>query len=135
MGKHLSDYDVQQIVRLLDGWSRKLTWEALCVACKPVIGGIPARQTLSRLVRVKDAFDITKERLKTSPIEFTAASSMHIAMQRIARLTVENERLQRENSRLLEQFVVWQYNAHTRGIHDRELNRALPTIDRGNTEN
>jgi hypothetical protein len=58
---------------------------------------------------------------------------MRVAMQRIARLTVENDRLQRENARLLEQFVVWQYNASIRRLSDVDLSRALSAIDRGYT--
>jgi hypothetical protein len=134
MGKHLSDRDVEHVVRLLDGWNKKLTWEALCAACKPTIGAKPARQTLGRIVRINDAFNATKIRLRTGQSELKAAPSMNIAMQRIAILKIENERLQRENSRLLEQFVIWQYNAHIRNLHHADLNRALPTIDRGNTE-
>ncbi len=57
-----------------------------------------------------------------------------MAMQRIARLEAENERLKHENNSLLEQFVVWQYNAHIHGMKDSELNRAQPAIDLGNTD-
>jgi hypothetical protein len=60
--------------------------------------------------------------------------SMRVAVERIARLTVENERLKKENSALLEQFVVWQYNAHVRGLNDIDLNQPLLEVDRGNTE-
>lgn len=59
---------------------------------------------------------------------------MSVAIERITRLTIENERLRRENSNLLEQFVVWPYNAHVRGLTDTDLSRALPSIDRRKTE-
>lgn len=45
-------------------------------------------------------------------------------------LKAENERLKRENRDLLQQFVVWQYNAHVHGLSDQNLNKALPKIDR-----
>lgn len=32
------------------------------------------------------------------------------------------------------QFVVWQYNAYAHGLSDRELSKALPVIDRGQTD-
>jgi hypothetical protein len=134
VAKHLSDRDIERVVGLLDGWQDKLSWEALSSACLPVIGTVPARQTLHRFERIREAFKATKERLKNGPAEINAPPSMRVAMQRIARLTIENERLNQENSRLLEQFVVWQYNAYIRGLSDIDLNRALPAIDRGNTE-
>jgi hypothetical protein len=59
---------------------------------------------------------------------------MRVAMERIMRLETENERLKRESRDLLQQFVVWQYNAHVDGLTDRELNKALPEIDRGQTD-
>ncbi|MGA8728994.1 MAG: hypothetical protein WB608_09605 [Terracidiphilus sp.] len=44
------------------------------------------------------------------------------------------EELQVRNSRLLEQFVKWQYNAYKRGISVDELNEDLPRIDRERTD-
>ncbi|HUZ97255.1 MAG TPA: hypothetical protein VMU57_20310 [Edaphobacter sp.] len=133
MAKHLSDRDIECVVGILDGWRDKLTWEALSAACQPVIGTAPARQTLHRFIRITDAFKAAKIRLKSNQPEIKTPS-MRVASERIARLIVENERLKRENSRFLEQFVVWQYNAHVKGLSDIDLNKALPAIDRGNTE-
>lgn len=42
----------------------------------------------------------------------------------------ENARLESENQRLLEQFARWAYNAHTQGIPEEILNRALPKVHR-----
>ena len=122
-------------MEILDGWKGKLTWEALSASRMPVIHTAPARQTLARSIRIKDAFKAVKQRLRDEPEPaLKAAPSMRVAMERIARLTNENERLKAENSRLLEQFVVWQYNTHIRGLTDADLGEALPGIDRGNTE-
>jgi hypothetical protein len=54
-------------------------------------------------------------------------------MQRMARLEAENERLRTENDQLLEQFARWAYNAHTRGLDEKFLNRVLPSVNRGQT--
>lgn len=134
MAKHLTDRDVGLVVQVLDGWHGTLTWELLSRACRPVVGMAPARQTLYRFTRIRQAFVITKERLKNGPSEVKTRISMRVAIERINRLTVENERLAQENSRLLQQFVVWQYNAHTRGLTQNDLSRALPGIDRGNID-
>jgi hypothetical protein len=54
-------------------------------------------------------------------------------MARIARLEAENQRLEAENQRLFEQFVVWAYNAHTRGLDKEFLSHPLPRVNRGQT--
>ena len=134
MAKHLTDKDIEQIIGILDGWQDKLSWEVLCDACLPVIGTKPARQTLIKFVRITNAFNACKQLLKEDVPELRAPPSMRVAVERIARLERENERLKRENAELLQQYVVWQYNAHIHGLSNRELNKALPGIDRGKTD-
>ena len=134
MAKHLTDKNIEKIVALFDGWTDKLTWEALCDACLPVIGVKPTRQTLMKFVRIKEAFDDCKKRLKEHAPGIAIPPTLKLAAERIARLEMENERLKRESATLLQQFIVWQYNAHIHGISDRELNKTLPTIDRGRTD-
>lgn len=133
MAKHLTDKDIERVVEILDGWHDKLTWEALCDACAPVIGTKPARQTLLKFSRITIAYNTCKTRLKESTPPNTP-SSMRVAVERINRLEQENERLKWENAGLLQQFVVWQYNAYAHGLNDHLLNRPLPSIDRGQTD-
>lgn len=132
MAKHLSDRDINQIVEILDGWRGKLTWNLFCEACKTVVGREPSRQTLFRQPRIKKAFEGAKKRIAL-PQDTPLPCSLRAAGERIARLENENKRLVSENNLLLQQFVVWQYNAFTRGISERDLNRPLPEIDRGKT--
>lgn len=135
MAKHLTDNDVLQVVELLDGWSGKLTWDLLCDACHPRLMTRPSRQTLSSFARIKDAFALAKQRLKAAPTESRRSSiTLSAAVARLDRLEAEASRLKLENSRLLEQFVRWQYNAALFGLGPDELNRPLRSIDRGNTE-
>ncbi len=134
MAKHLSDMDIERIVEILDGWKEKLVWEDLCDACLSVIGTKPARQTLMKFVRIKSAFIAAKKRFKDGAPKIPTPPSMRVAIERIARLERENERLKRENTELLQQFVVWQYNAHIHGLNDRNLNKALSGIERGQTD-
>jgi hypothetical protein len=55
---------------------------------------------------------------------------MQQAVQKIARLVAENERLSDENNKLLIQFVMWAYNAQCRGLDLEALNTPLPPISR-----
>lgn len=133
MAKHISDKDIEKILQLLDGWKNKLTWDLLCEACKSVIGTKPSRQTLMKFTRVSAAYNATKKRLKEDEKELNVPPTLKVAAERIARLENENKRLKSENIELLEQFVVWQYNAYIHGLNEQELNKRLPIIDRGQT--
>ncbi len=134
MAKHLTDRDVEAVVGILDGWQGKLSWELLCDACQPRIGTKPSRQTLWKIIRIQDAFEQCKKRLKEGEPKVTLPPSLKIAADTISRLERENERLKRENDRLLEQFVTWQFNAYAHGRHYFDLNQPLPKRDMGNTD-
>ncbi|MRT39383.1 hypothetical protein GJV03_19685 [Acinetobacter sp. RIT698] len=51
--------------------------------------------------------------------------SLEIAQVRIDALETKNIRLEKENSMVLEQFVVWQYNAHIYGVRIDQLNEPM----------
>ena len=93
----------------------------------------PVKQTLSRIPSVQTAFEAAKERLRGAQNHVSLPSSLRAAAERIAHLEAENLRLKRESSLLLNQFVVWQYNAHMNGLTKEQLNRALPKVDLATT--
>ena len=130
MAKHLTDQDVDKIIGILDGWQGKLTWDGLCEAASSQVGKRPTRQSLNAHKRIKQAFGDKKERLKGGLLDTKTPPSLAIAGQRIKRLEEENARLKKENSRLLEQYVVWQYNAYRHGLTEDKLNVPLPVVDR-----
>lgn len=133
MAQHLTDQDIENIVELLDYWSleEKLTWEKLCRAIEVQLELVPSptRQTLQKYVRIKNAFDLGKKspdvRLKNSKIKQKVPASLKIAQVRIDALDSKNIRLEKENSMLLEQFVMWQYNAHKYGLSITQLNEPM----------
>lgn len=134
-GKNLTDDAIEQIVRLLDGWEGKLTWEALIDATVTRLHCKYTRQALHKHERIRAAYVLRKESLggqkKTSlPC---GSGPLTDATARIARLEAENQRLEAENQRLLEQFVVWAYNAHTRGLDKEFLSQPLPRVNRDQT--
>lgn len=134
MGRHLRDRDVQRIVEILDGWKSGLSWEELIQTCHKRLGLQPVRQTLYRSVRIREAYELAKGRVRSNASSVPLPSSLRAAGERIVRLEAENARLRRENEGLLEQFVIWQYNAHLKGMSEAELNCPLPEVDLGLTK-
>ncbi|MDC6491357.1 hypothetical protein EIG75_12595 [Pseudomonas syringae] len=134
MAKHLSPKDLDLIVSLIDGWEGKFAWEALCDAIEPLIGTRPTRQTLNSHEKIKSAFTHHKGRLKSGFVSTKRPASLSIAEQRIRRLEAENNRLERENARLLERFMRWQYNAHKFNVSEDKLDAPLPFVDRDSSE-
>ena len=138
MAVHLSDKDIESIVKIIDGWSRseKLTWDNLILVVQTRLLRKYSRQALSRHERIKRAYALKKQFLSTGSDSKTEFKFVELqkAMERIERLKAENERLKDENNALLEQFARWAYNAHTRGLDEAFLNRALMPVDRERTK-
>lgn len=134
-GKNLTDDAIEQIVRILDGWSGKLTWEALIDTIVTRLHCRYTRQALHKHERIKAAYALRKEALGKLGKDGTPRGSGQQSepTARIARLEAENQRLEAENQRLLEQFVVWAYNAHTRGLDKNFLSQPLPRVNRDQT--
>ncbi|MEX5665983.1 hypothetical protein ABFV57_14085 [Pseudomonas neuropathica] len=130
MARHLTRRDIEILVNIIDVWEGKLSWDALCDAVAPLIGGRPTRQTLSSHGQVKTAFSHKKEQQKTGIVAGKRPASLSIAEQRIKRLENENDRLRAESSRLLERFIRWQYNAYKHGLSKDKLDAPLPNIER-----
>ncbi|CAI8848770.1 hypothetical protein [Pseudomonas sp. IT-P176] len=134
MAKHLTNFDLEQIVRTLDGWEGRLTWDALCDSLAPLIGTRPTRQTLSAYIQIREAFQHKKGRIDLKNDNAKIPPSITVAAQRIRRLEEENARLKNENESLLEQFVIWQYNAYCHGLTEQQLAAPLPKARRGSSE-
>ena len=62
-GKNLTDDAIEQIVRLLDGWEGKLTWEALIDAIVTRLHCKYTRQALHKHERIRAAYALRKESL------------------------------------------------------------------------
>lgn len=135
--RNLSAEDVELIVGLLDGWSGMLSWKGLIESVERRLYFRYTRQALHAHQRIRDAFGLCKERLarvSRKKGEKHVSQEMRLLMERLVRRDAEVERLKAENQRLMEQFVVWLYNAQIRGISQTELGRPLPRVDRGQTK-
>lgn len=134
--RNLNDGVVAVIVQVLDGWKDKLTWDALIEVVERREGLKYTRQALHRHERIRLAFAVRKKALTGQNQQPGAASSpeLQVALERIARLEAENQRLAAENNALLEQFARWAYNAQTRNLTADFLNNPLPIVDRDRSE-
>jgi hypothetical protein len=134
--KNLSAPDVETIVGILDGWSGKLTWDLLIQAIARRNRATYTRQALNNHERIKNAFALRKSVLAGKPIsgnKKVGSPELQAALERIARLEGENQRLQMENNRFMEKFATWAYNAHIRGLDETFLSQPLPVVDRATT--
>lgn len=131
---------IEAICRVLDGWDGKLTWELLIEAIAARQMAQYTRQALSQHGSVKQAFQLAKERLSGQPRSEQKGSQglgpleAQALLERLRRLEAENVRLKAENDGLLEQFVVWAYNANNRGLDVRYLSQPLPLVHREPTK-
>lgn len=138
--QNLDDKMIESIIQILDGWTGKLTWSLFITAIAEKTGQTYSRQALHGHVVIYDAFKIRKEGLsrtrdkKIKAPENMTAVEVAALMDLNARLEAENQRLRAENERLLERFVVWAYNAHTRDLDEGYLDRPMPAIDREPTK-
>lgn len=134
MAKHLSDHDIKNIVEHIDEWdlSIKITWEKLCASLMDNLEINHTRQTLQKYERIKSAFDDLKKHMRGRKPrgKNVLPSSLAAADKQIESLKRKNKRLERENASLLQQFQVWQYNAHIHGMKQEQLDQPLPEKDR-----
>jgi hypothetical protein len=131
--RNLDDAAIGEIVALLDGWTGPLSWQALIERIDDLMRMRYTRQALNNHERIKLAFYSRRETLRAAGVPVRVrAKSREIAMllQINARMEAENKRLKHENTRLLEQFARWAYNANSRGVHEAVLNRPLPQVNR-----
>jgi hypothetical protein len=136
---NLTDADIEVINGILDGWTGRLSWNELISAIQARTRATYTRQALHQHERIRLAYATVKERLKGRQVKpkrsrpVTPAEG-EMLLQRNARLEAEVERLKIENQRLLEQFLVWAYNAYRRGLDIEYLNMPLPRVDRDQTK-
>lgn len=135
--KNLDDKVVATIVEVLDGWTGRLSWKTLLDAVERRAGLRYTRQTLHRYERIRLAFAVRKRALlghMDEPSREAMPPELRAALDRVARLEAENQRLAAENNNLLEQFARWAYNAQTRNLTKEFLNYPLPGVDRERSE-
>ncbi|GIT99121.1 hypothetical protein [Sulfurovum sp. TSL1] len=129
--KNLNDDSIEKIVEILDGWSKKLTWDDLINEIDFRLKERYTRQTLAKHARIKSAFNLTKKRISArGNHKSTSSVEVEVLIQQIERVEAENARLKKENQDLLAQFSRWSYNSYLKGVTEDELDKPLPMVDR-----
>lgn len=131
MVRRLTEDDITTAVRLLDGWTGKLTWERyLATLATQLDGTLYTKVGLRKHARILNAWEMTRKRLQDS-LEASGESSngdaavVHLRRM-LQRLRNENARLEQENHDLLERFQRWSYNAAMdKGMTVEQLDRAI----------
>ncbi|AWG77565.1 hypothetical protein [Vibrio parahaemolyticus] len=134
MAKHLTDTDISNVCELLDDWptDAKLTWDRLVEAVAHDYNLTTTRQTLQKQTRIKAAYIEVKALVSGNSPKAAARkrqlpSSLKAAADQLETKERTIERLEAENSQLLEQFHTWLYNATQHGITIEQLNEPLET--------
>lgn len=130
MTKHLKPLELSAIEDTLYSWEGAITWAGVCAKVEALIGKSVTRQTLSGNSVIKRAYDQAKSRSRNAPPIPPSPSSLKVAADRVSRLESEIAALKLENSKLIEKFLRWQYNAHIKGLTEAHLDKPLPIIDR-----
>ena len=127
-----TDTDIEGIIEMIRSWpTGTIAWAKVCKKAEAVLGFIPSRQGLSQHDAILTAFQARKEGLRVAPqVGRPMPSSLAVASERIARLNAQIAELNLENRRLLDKFITWQYNAHSRNMTQADLDTPLPQIDR-----
>lgn len=125
----LSDERVEAVVEILDRWSGKLTWEKLIDVIEHKLMCRYTRQALDGHERVALSFRLAKKRIRGEtgrpPVEDPALQK---AFERIAGLEAKLDRVLGENEQLISKFIRWAYNAHLKGMTERQLDQPLPQM-------
>lgn len=135
MARHLSAADIGVIANWIRSMeAHSLTWESICDQVAPLVGKRPTRQSLCKHPAVIAAYKFSKRKDHLPEPAPSKPASLTIAAQRIRRLEMEVEELKKINHRLLEQFLIIQYNAYLHGMKEEQFFKPLPPIDRERTD-
>ena len=120
-----------KILRELDRWEGKLTWNLFCAHIAKVLQvESVSRHTLLRYDQIRHRFKVRQQELREGIDREPRNFALETAVKRIRNLEAQVRRLDETNTLLLEQFERWQYNAYTHGLDENKLNAPLPAVNR-----
>lgn len=116
MHRHLTHEMIDKIVRIIDNWEGKITWELIVEAVERSLNAQYSRQTLSKKI-ISRTHITKKDQLsgeKCAPIYYTPRE-MQKVLDRLDRLENENKQLKKQVDTQIIQLAQWAYNANARG--------------------
>ncbi|QAB14558.1 hypothetical protein [Hydrogenovibrio thermophilus] len=131
----IGDEEKRQILSIIDAWSGRLTWDALCerITREMKLDAPLSRHTLFRYDEIKLAFKEKKKSLKGQPLSEPEIEERDLAKayERIKSLESQNRRLIKQVEAFQEQFVRWQNNLYRMGVDMDKLSSELdrPLVD------
>jgi hypothetical protein len=137
MARPITNGQLKKVAAMVRDWpsSSKLTWDAICKDSAIIIGYVPTRQALSGKPLLANAYKTRKMEIKAKSDALSAVpkpKSMPAAMEKILRLSQENERLKQELSLMAETAQRFIHNASLHGLTRPQLMKPLPKINRNN---
>ena len=113
MIKKKKEENVQEVIAIIDGWSGKLTWEALIKRVLVKLNRSYTRQGLAKHEEIQFAFEERKKVLRGSTTRNgkRVSAEDQVYVHKIERLEAEVERLKAENNNLKARFVQLANNA------------------------
>lgn len=120
---------IRRCVQILDQWGGKLTWSLYRSRIKREFNVPYSKSALCTKRRIADAFALAKARIRAS-VKGVGHGDVGITLNenRVKHLSAENERLEKENEVLLQQFVRWAFNASRKGLSLSDLDAPIPVI-------
>lgn len=132
----ITEQSLQLALHELDCWKGKLTWDKFARKLSLTLGVKSiSRHTLLSYPALVDAFKDRKEALRVTNTSEEKDITVEHAMDQITLLEAKLERLEKQNQKLLEQFVRWQHNLYMMPNVDintlnKQLNKPLHNVNR-----
>lgn len=134
----ITEENIKIILKLIDTWEGKLTWTLLCNKIASALGiDKIERQSLAAYETIQDSYSKRKEALRNNKLEQPQVSddvTVEYLKKQMASLEAENVRLKELNDRYKERFILWQYNAYTKGIRVDRLDDVVDVLNKPLTE-
>lgn len=125
----LTTEKIDKALKLLDGWSGKLTWAKFLALLEVDVGHKYTKAALLRHARFKSHWDNKRWSATSNDTDKVTNFGNHglvLANQKIKVLEETILRLQKDNELFHEKFVIWATNAVNKGITLEDLNRPIP---------
>lgn len=131
-GKKLTPGRIKEIVQIIDNLSGEISWQKVVESVERTLLIRYTRQALSGHKGIQDAF--VAARLKLTLKEAASSAGRRARSDaRVERYRADNHRLEKENARLINQHIIWLYNANLYGLGEEQLNMPIPPVNRGQT--